>query len=360
MSDPTPCLIIAEAGVNHNGSLDMALQLVDTAADAGADVVKFQTFSTERLVTGSAPKAEYQIENTGDDSSQHAMLRELELDQDAHERLLAHCGNRGIEFLSTPFDEQSLAFLDRGLEVARIKLGSGELTNAPLLLAAGRTGKPVILSTGMGTLDEIGQALGPLAFGYLGGDVEPSAEAFKAAATSEAGKTRLQRNLTLLHCTTAYPTPAADANLRAMASIRDAFELPVGYSDHTEGISVAQAAVALGARVIEKHITLDRTLPGPDHRASIEPPELSDMVAGIRTVEESLGDGDKQPRASEAPNIAIARKSLVAIAPIKRGESFTHENLNVKRPGNGLSPFRLWEKLGQPADRDYDVDDIIQ
>lgn len=360
MPEATACLIIAEAGVNHNGSIEMALELIDVAADAGADVVKFQTFSTERLVTGAAPKAEYQVTNTGNDSSQHEMLRKLELDHAAHERLLALCADRGIEFLSTPFDEGSLAFLDAELGVSRIKLGSGELTNAPLLLAAGRTGKPVILSTGMGTLADIEAALGPLAFGYTTPDAEPSETTFRLAAASADGKVALMRNVILLHCTTAYPTPVEDANIRAMTAIHERFGIPVGYSDHTEGIAVALAAVACGACVIEKHITLDRTLPGPDHRASIEPDELNALVSSIRVVEASLGTAEKGPRASEFANIAVARKSLVAIEPIRSGETFTRDNLGVKRPGSGLSPFRFWEKLGRIADRDYDVDDIIQ
>ena len=360
MPESTHCLVIAEAGVNHNGSLDTALRLIDVAAAAGADIVKFQTFKADLLVTRTATKAEYQVENTKDDSSQHAMLRELELDHDTHHRLVEHCADLELEFLSTPFDEISLRLLHQELNVRRIKLGSGELTNAPLLLAAGRTGKPVILSTGMGTLPEVEAALGPLAFGYLGRDAEPAASAFTDAASDSKGQAILRDNVTLLHCTTAYPTPPSDANLRAMATMRDHFAIPVGYSDHTEGVAVAVAAAALGAAVIEKHITLDRSLPGPDHRASIEPDELKAMVTAIRTVETSLGDGAKEPRDSEAANIAVARKSLVAIAPIKTGEPFTRDNLGVKRPGSGISPFQLWNKLGTRADRDYDVDDIIR
>ena len=288
------------------------------------------------------------------------MLRALELDHDAHRRLVRHCADCGIEFLSTPFDEVSLKFLHEELDVQRIKLGSGELTNAPLLLAAGKTGKPIILSTGMGTMPEVEAALGPLAFGYLGRDAEPSEGAFMAAAADPVGRAILQEKITLLHCTTAYPTPPGDANLSAMATMRDQFAIPVGYSDHTEGIAVTVAAVALGATVVEKHITLDRSLPGPDHKASIEPDELKAMVAAIRSVEIALGDGTKAPQESEVPNIAIARKSLVAIASIKRGDPFTLDNLGVKRPGTGLSPFSLWNKLGTPADRDYDVDDIVR
>jgi N-acetylneuraminate synthase len=253
-----------------------------------------------------------------------------------------------------------LRFLDEELDVKRIKLGSGELTNAPLLLAAGRTGKPVILSTGMGTMQEVEAALGPLAVGYLGGDVEPGTNAFTDATSNSEGRAILQERVTLLHCTTAYPTPPGDANLNAMATMRDKFAIPVGYSDHTEGIAVSVAASALGATIVEKHITLDRGLPGPDHRASIEPDELKAMVAAIRTVNEAMGDGAKAPRESEVPNIAVARKSLVAVAPIKSGEPFTRDNLGVKRPGTGLSPFCLWNRLGTQADRDYDVDDIIR
>lgn len=360
MSESPHCCIIAEAGVNHNGSLEMALRLIDIAADAGANIVKFQTFKSDLLVTKNAPKANYQVKNTRDNSSQHEMLRALELDSETHHRLLNHCSHREIEFLSTPFDEVSLGFLHEELGVKRIKLGSGELTNAPLLMAAGRTGKPTILSTGMGTMLEVETALGPLAFGYLNREAEPTESAVAAAFADLKGKAILKKMTTLLHCTTAYPTPPCDANLRAMETMRDTLEVPVGYSDHTEGIEIAIAAAALGASVIEKHITLDRTLPGPDHRASIEPDELKNMVSAIHAVTEALGDGKKLPKDSEIPNIGVARKSLVAVAPIKSGELFTVDNLGIKRPGSGLSPFAYWGKLGTHADRDYEVDDIVR
>lgn len=360
MPELSDCQIIAEAGVNHNGSVKMAMELIDVAAEAGADVVKFQTFATDRLVTRSAPKAKYQVTNTGDDGSQRAMLQALELDRDAHLKLMAHCSRRGIEFLSTPFDELSLAFLDSELGVTQLKLGSGELTNAPLLLAAGRTGKSVILSTGMGTMAEVEMALGPLALGLIKPQEEPSPSAFIEAANSCEGMAALREKVTLLHCTTSYPTPAEDANLRAITTMRERFGMPVGFSDHTEGIYLALAAVGLGACVIEKHITLDRSLPGPDHRASIEPDELKSLVLGIRTIQAGLGSGEKLPGPSEVANIGVARKSLVAIAPIRAGELFTLANIGAKRPGDGLSPFELWDKLGGRAERNYDADEQIQ
>lgn len=353
-------LIIAEAGVNHNGSLELALQLVEEAAAAGADVVKFQTFRAERLVTRFAPKAEYQKRETGEEQSQLDMLRALELDEDMHRRLIERCKSRGVEFLSTPFDQESLRLLTDVLELPRLKLGSGELTNAPLLLAAARTGKQIILSTGMGTLAEVEEALGVLAFGYAAHGTEPSRSAFRAAFASEKGQTALQEKVVLLHCTTEYPTPAADVNLRAMDTLRSAFCLPVGYSDHTEGISVALAAVARGAVVIEKHFTIDRFLPGPDHKASLIPAELASMAAEIRRVEVALGDGIKRPAESERKNMSIARKSLVAASAIAAGEAFGPNNLTVKRSGRGIDPMLYWDLLGRPAPRAFSEDEQIE
>jgi N-acetylneuraminate synthase len=352
--------VIAEAGVNHNGSLDQAIRLVDVAADAGADAVKFQTFKADRLASRAAPKADYQLESTGSRESQHQMLSRLELDVAAHHVLARHCKTRGIEFLSTPFDLESLDLLAREFAISRIKLSSGDLTNAPLLLAAARTGKPVILSTGMGTLGEVETALGVLAFGYADSTALPCRRAFEETYCSPAGQAALRDKVALLHCTTEYPAPLADINLRAMATMREAFGLPVGYSDHTQGITIPVAAAALGATVVEKHFTLDRSLPGPDHRASLEPEELKQMVQAIREVETALGSSIKHPAASELKNRPVARKSLVAARAIRNGEPFTEENLTVKRPGSGVSPIHYWDWLGRAADRDYGPDDEVQ
>lgn len=352
--------IIAEAGVNHDGSLDKALALVDVAHAAGADAVKFQTFSADRLATGAAPKAAYQAEKTGNQESQHAMLRRLELSPDAHRVLIAHCARRGIAFLSTPFDAVSLQFLAGELRVPRIKLGSGEVTNAPLLLAAAQTGLPVILSTGMATLKDVEAALGVLAFGYSGTGGVRGLEAFAAAyAQARAGRL-LADKVTLLHCTTEYPAPFEDVNLNAMETMRRAFGVPVGYSDHTPGIAVSIAAAAKGATVIEKHFTLDRHAPGPDHAASIEPPELAAMVAGIRQVEMAQGDGVKRVTESERRNMPIARKVIVAARAIKPGEVLGEENLTVKRAGRGMEPTRWWDVLGTPAPRAFSADETIE
>ena len=354
MSDQT--LIIAEAGVNHDGEVGKAIALIDVAADAGADVVKFQTFSADRLASRSAAKATYQQRTTEAGESQHAMLRRLELSGDDHRRLQRHAADRGIEFLSTPFDLESLALL-QGLGLKRLKLGSGELTNAPLLVDAGRTGLPVILSTGMGTLAETERALAALACGYLGR--EPGGPTFGSVLYDAAAWSMLKARVTLLQCTTQYPAPPADANLAAMATLRSAFALPVGYSDHCLGTAVSIAAVALGAGVIEKHFTLDKNSAGPDHAASLEPAELKALVTAIRDVEAARGDGRKQPRPSEIANMAVARKSVVAARPIRAGEAFTPENLTTKRPGTGRSPFAYYDLLGQTASRDFETDEPV-
>lgn len=351
--------VIAEAGVNHNGELARALALVEAAAAAGADVVKFQTFRPEALVTDHARQAAYQIRNAGDRGSQLAMLQRLALSDDDHRRLHAHCRTHGIEFLSSPFDADSARFLIDALQLPRLKLGSGELTNAPLLLQIARSGRGLILSTGMAEPAEIGEALGVLAFGYLASEAPPSAPAFAAALAGPAGQQALQRHVTLLHCTTEYPAPFADVNLRAMDTLREAFGLAVGFSDHTPGINMPIVAAARGARVVEKHFTLDRELPGPDHRASLEPDELRAMVAGIREVQQALGDGRKRVAPSEAKNRPVARKSLVAARPIRAGVAFSADNLTAKRPGDGLSPIHYWALLGRPARRDYAADEAI-
>ena len=329
-------LIIAEAGVNHNGSIETAGQLIETAADAGADLVKFQTFSADRLVTGTASKADYQLETTSTRESQHEMIRKLELSREMHEELIAHCKKCGVGFFSTGFDPQSVDLLaELGLD--RFKIPSGEITNLPYLRHIGQYGKPVILSTGMARL----------------GEIEAALEVLEASGTP-------RERVTVLHCNTEYPTPMADVNLKAMLAIRDALGVQVGYSDHTLGIEVPIAAVAMGATVIEKHFTLDRNLPGPDHRASLEPDELKAMVQAIRNIELALsGDGLKRPSPSESKNLEIARKSLVALVPIKAGEPFTEANLGVKRPGSGISPMRWDDFIGRPANRDYQADELI-
>jgi N,N'-diacetyllegionaminate synthase len=331
-----PTLIIAEAGVNHNGDIQMAKRLIDEAAAAGADRVKFQTFNASRQVTRNAKKADYQKLTTDRSETQHAMLQRLELTEAMHHELIAHCDNRKIGFFSTGFDIECVDLLER-LGQEQFKIPSGEITNLPYLRHIGQLGKKIILSTGMATL----------------GEIEAAIEVLEQAGTPRS-------KLTVLHCTAEYPAPMAEVNLRAMQSLRAAFGVDVGYSDHTPGFEVAIAAVAMGASVIEKHFTLDRTLPGPDHQASLEPAELSAMVAAIRNIEVALGDGIKRLTPSEARNKPVARKSLVASRAIKAGEVFTAENLTTKRPGNGISPMRWDEFLGRKAPRDFAVDELIE
>jgi N,N'-diacetyllegionaminate synthase len=328
--------IIAEAGVNHNGDLNAAFDLIDAAAAAGADVAKFQTFTAKRIVTTSARKAEYQKQATDPSESQLDMLTRLELTPQMHEALIARCAERGIRFLSTAFDIDSLDLLAQ-LGLTTFKVPSGEITNLPYLRHLGRFGSRVLLSTGMATLGEIEAALVTL---------------------EQSGTPR--RLVTVLHCTTDYPTTMADVNLRAMTTLRDAFGVDVGYSDHTRGIEVPIAAVALGASVIEKHFTLDRNLPGPDQKASLEPAELRQMVAAIRNIEVAMGDGIKRPGAAESLNRAVARKSLVAACAIAAGDVFSERNVAVKRPGTGISPMRWDEVIGRRAQRDYAQDELIE
>ena len=353
---PSKITIIAEAGVNHSGSFERALNMVDAAAAAGADAVKFQTFKTEALVTRFAPKAPYQADRTGE-GGQFGMLKALELSAFAFQALMRRCAEQALEFLSTPFDRESLRLLvDLGIK--RLKISSGDATNAPLLLDAAYSGLPVILSTGMCTLEEVREALGVLAFGYVGtGQV--SQMAFREALDSVEGRAALRDKVTVLHCTTQYPTQPAEANLRAMDTLAAAFGLPVGYSDHTEGIIVAMAAAARGATMIEKHFTLDRTLPGPDHAASLEPKELAELVRSIRSVAEALGTGLKVPTEGERANLVAVRKSLVAASPIPAGEIFRPENLTCKRPGSGISAMLYFDYLGRPAIRDFEEDEVI-
>ena len=351
--------IIAEAGVNHNGDAEMARDLIDVATEAGADAVKFQTFKAGLLATATAPKADYQNVTTGAAETQLAMLKRLELPAAWHQGLVDHCRDKGVDFLSTPFDHQSLAFLVDDLGLKTLKMASGEITNGPLLLQAGQSGCDIILSTGMSTLQEVEDALAVLAFGFTDPQGTPSRQAFRAAFASAAGRQALSDKVVVLHCTTEYPAPAADTNLAAMATLADAFGLRVGLSDHTEGIAVPIAAAALGAHVIEKHFTLDRALPGPDHMASLEPVELTAMIAGVRAVEAALGDGVKGPRPSEMKNMDIARKSLVALRPLRAGEPFGADDLGAKRPGSGISPMDYWDWLGRPAPRDITADETL-
>lgn len=329
-------LIIAEAGVNHNGDINLAKKLIDAAASAGVDYVKFQTFNAKKLVSKNAQKADYQKTNTGNGSeSQLAMLQKLELTEEMHTELIKYCNSKSVKFLSTGFDLESIDFLNK-LNIDLFKIPSGEITNLPYLRKIGSLGKPIIVSTGMADMKEVEDAI----------DVILKAGADKS-------------DITILHCNTEYPTPMRDVNLYAMNTIGKTFDVPIGYSDHTLGIEIPVAAVALGATVIEKHFTLDKTMEGPDHRASLEPDELKAMVKAIRNIEEAFGHGRKEPSSSEIRNKAIARKSIVAKTQIKKGNPFTENNITIKRPGTGISPM-LWDTMiGKIATRDYDEDDLI-
>jgi N-acetylneuraminate synthase len=351
--------IIAEAGVNHNGSLDLALKLVDAAADCGADIVKFQTFDAKALATAGAARAKYQVANIGEDGSQLAMLEALSLSEAAHHAIVAHCRQRGIAFMSTAFDFQSFAFL-RQFAMPYVKIPSGDLTYGPMLLAAGASGSPVILSTGMGNLEEIGDALAVLVHGRRFGANGAKLAEMRAGFAEPAAQAQARDFITVLHCVTQYPCPPAFANLAAMDSIAARFGLPIGYSDHSLGIAIPIAAVARGALMIEKHITLDRTLPGPDHAASLEPDQFAAMVSGIREVELAIGDGVKQANDAERDNIAVARRSLVAARAIAAGTAIGSADIIAKRPGTGLSPMLYWDMLGQPAARDFQPDELLE
>jgi N,N'-diacetyllegionaminate synthase len=327
--------IIAEAGVNHNGSLELAKQLINVAVEAGADAVKFQTFKADKLVSKTAQKADYQKQTTDSSESQYAMIKKLELGADAHHELMAYCKSKKILFLSTPFDHESIDLL-HGMGMSIFKIPSGEITNLPYLRHIGSLKKKVILSTGMANLDEIEDALNIL----IGAGMQ-------------------KEDITILHATTEYPCPMDEVNLRAMATIAQAFEVKTGYSDHTKGIEIPIAAAAMGATVIEKHFTLDSSMEGPDHKASLEPHELIAMVKAVRNVEKALGDGIKKASRSEIKNIAVARKSIVASRAIRKGEILSAENLSVKRPGNGISPMRWDEIVGTPACKDYHEDEML-
>jgi len=354
-------LIIAEAGVNHNGSEKLAFELVDAAHAAGADIVKFQTFTANDLVTDSAIQAEYQVRNTRKEQSQFSMLERLELSRDAHFRLVEYCNSLGIEFLSTAFDSQSLRFLVEDLKLKRLKIASGELTNAPFVLEHARSRLPLIVSTGMATLAEIEAALSVIAFGYTAPLTStPTVTGCQSAYASIEGSKALRERVTLLHCTTEYPAPIAEINLRVMDTIGSAFGLRVGYSDHSEGIVVPIAAAARGATIIEKHFTLDRGLEGPDHLASLEPAELKAMVKAISQTYSALGIAVKTPTESEIKNKSVARKSLVANKIIKAGEIFTPNNVGIKRPGSGLSPYKFWSLMNVTSKCDYAPGDLIK
>ncbi len=329
-------LIIAEAGVNHNGDVQMAKMLIAAAADCGADLVKFQSFVAEKVISSSALKADYQKLSTDPEESQLDMARKLELSRDEHFELVDECNRHGIGFFSTAFDTENSDLLLE-LKVDYVKIPSGEITNLPFLRYVAKQGKPIILSTGMATL----------------GDIEAAIDALECAGTD-------RKRITVLHCTTEYPTPMDEVNLKAMVNIGNAFGVKVGYSDHTPGIEVAIAAVSLGATVIEKHFTLDRNLPGPDHSASLEPSELKAMISAIRNIEMALGDGIKRPTPSEAENATVARRSLVAVKPIVAGELFNESNISAKRPGTGISPMRWDDIVGRASQRNFAVDELIE
>lgn len=352
--------VIAEAGVNHNGSVDMALRLVDAARDAGADCVKFQAFSADRLVSRKAPKAAYQSAALGEEISQHEMLKALEFSVEDFCRVREHCSAAGIDFLCSAFDAASLDILVRELGQTRVKFGSGDLTDAPLLVRAARSGLDVLVSSGMSSLEDVETGLGALAFGYAApADMRPGPVGFSAALASPAGRASLAEKVGLFHCTSNYPARLEDVNLRAMVTLAAAFGVTVGYSDHTDGDTVPVAAVALGAGMIEKHLTLDRDLPGPDHAASLDPQGFTRLMKAVREAETALGHGWKQPCPAELDTRNVARKSLVAATNIRAGEPFTEGNLTVKRPGTGMAPARYWDLIGHVAKRDYAADDTI-
>lgn len=355
---PSGCELIAEAGVNHNGREDLARALVEAAAASGADCVKFQTFDPEELTVASAPTADYQA-RAGAGSSQKAMLETLVLPADALRRVARAAEDAGIAFLSTPFDLASARFLVEDLGMARIKVGSGELTNLPLLLGLARLGRPILLSTGMGTLEEVRRALGVIAFARLADPSEPpSLTAFEVAFQSPEAAPVLAQTV-VMQCTTQYPAPHDQANLRVLDAYAGLGVQP-GYSDHTSGVDIALAAVARGARVIEKHLTLSRDMEGPDHKASLEPAEMATLVRGIRRVVEALGSPVKRPQPAEIPNMSVARRVLVAARPIRAGEAFTEENMTAKRAGAGIAPDQYWSLLGGIAATDFAVDEPIR
>jgi len=359
-------LIIAEAGVNHNGELALALKLVDAAIEAGADIVKFQTFKSELLASATAKQADYQVKNTQEEQSQLAMLKQLELSFDSHLAIKDYCETQGIRYLSTAFESKSLAFLVKTMKLSLLKIPSGEITNTPFVLEHALTGCDLIVSTGMSSMAEIEFALSVIAFGFIcsnnkNTDSEPpSNTAFKNAYKSELGQQLLKEKVRVLHCTTEYPAPLTEVNLAAMDVMSECLGLPIGYSDHTQGIDVSLAAVARGACIIEKHFTLDRNMPGPDHKASLEPDELKAMVIGIRNIELALGQPVKQATQSEQKNIAVARKSIMANKNIKQGQVIQESDIIVMRPGNGLSAIHYYDVLGSIAIKDFTQGEMIK
>lgn len=357
-------VIIAEAGVNHNGNEQLAYSLIDAAVEAGVDIVKFQTFKAKNLVTSSAEKALYQQQNDGMADTQYQMLKRLELSFDAHRRIKKYCNEKGIKYLSTAFDLDSLDFLVNDLKLEQLKLSSGDLTNAPFLLAHALTGKSLIVSTGMATMAEVLSALQVIAFGLMQSkgellDYAPNETSFKLAYKLPLAKKLLAECVTLLHCTTDYPTPMTDINLLAMTELATEFKLNIGYSDHSAGIHVPIAATALAASIIEKHFTLDKTMEGPDHKASLNPNELKEMVSAIRNIECAMGDGVKKPTLTELGNRTAARKSLVAASDIEKGEPLTDTNVAIKRPGDGMSPNRYWDIVGTVASCTYKEGELL-
>ncbi|MFJ7408993.1 MULTISPECIES: N-acetylneuraminate synthase [unclassified Lysinibacillus] len=351
--------IIAEAGVNHNGSLKMAKELVMVAKKAGADAVKFQTFKAENLVTKQAQQAAYQVENLGEASSQFAMLKKLELTYEEFIELQSFCLTEHIEFLSTPFDFESVDFLLDELNIPIAKIPSGELTNAPFIHYIATKRKPIILSTGMATVEEIHEALAFISYGLVKSKDPVTLENVYNFYATEEAKEVLKKYVTILHCTTQYPAPMDSINLKAMIEMEKTFQLPIGLSDHSQGIHIPIAAIGMGATVIEKHFTLDKTLEGPDHLASLNPAELQAMTKGIRDIERALGDGIKKPTPIEIQNRIPARKSLVAKSLINEGEVFTPDNLTVKRPGLGIEPSKYWTYIGKRASKSYNEDELI-
>lgn len=351
--------IIAEAGVNHNGSLKLAKELVLVAKEAGADAVKFQTFKAENLVTKEARQADYQVENLGEATSQYTMLKKLELTFDEFVELHAFCKEQNIAFLSTPFDFESVDFLLEQLAMPTVKIPSGELTNAPFIHYIATKQRPIILSTGMATVDEIHEALAFISYGLAHPQQAVNIADVQEFYKMPAAKEWLQKYVTVLHCTTQYPAPVHSINLKAMDEMRTTFQVPIGFSDHSEGITTPIGAAAMGATVIEKHFTLDKKMEGPDHVASLNPEELKAMVQGIREIEKALGDGVKEPTEIELQNRQPARKSLVAKKAIQVGEMFSHTNLTVKRPGNGIAPSQYWSYIGKTTTKNYAEDAMI-
>lgn len=352
--------IIAEAGVNHNGSIQLAQDMVDVAAEAGADIIKFQTFKAKNVISRHAPKANYQIRTGKIQETQLEMALKLELSRKSYMRLKERCDKRGIKFLASPFDLDSLQFLVNDIKTDTIKIASGEITNFPLLLAIARSKKYIILSSGMATLSEIKSALCVLAYGYTYPNETPlTLNMIKSALSLHNGGKAIQKYVTILHCTTEYPAEFEEINLKAMDTLRQKFKLPVGLSDHSQGIAIPIAAVARGASVIEKHFTLNKNFDGPDHAASLNPTQLAEMIISIRAVELAVGSGVKCPTNSEKKNLLIVRRSLTASRGISKGEMFTTENLTTKRPGTGISAIHYWSYLGIISSRDYLEDELI-